>query len=267
MNTAAKHATPTLTTLATVLFSTLLFAGLVSRADAASWESWQVPAVAQASSWCCMVWEQGSKARASDCNLDAPHTGFSSDREHVSGHEQSVRIYVKRDQGKAVDVRVYGSACPVRTQAELIDLGPRSGADSVRSLDALRTLGTLKRERIMAAIGAHSDPSALQQLSLDSRSPDAQTRRDALFWIAQLQGERGRDVILAALAVERSADVRKHAVFALSQLPGELATQTLIALLEQRTQPRDVRAEALFWLSQQESAAAQTYLASVLDPQ
>jgi HEAT repeat protein len=70
--------------------------------------------------------------------------------------------------------------------------------------------------------------------------------------------------IFAALRKEPEEDVRERAVIALSRLPDERATRALIAVAEDRSQSRELRKRAVFWLSQSETDAAQTYLEQVL---
>ena len=70
--------------------------------------------------------------------------------------------------------------------------------------------------------------------------------------------------IAAALRRETDGGVREQAIFALSQLPDERATRALIRVAEDKSLPREERKRAVFWLSQSDSSAAQSYLEEVL---
>jgi HEAT repeat protein len=57
---------------------------------------------------------------------------------------------------------------------------------------------------------------------------------------------------------------RRDAIIALSRLPDEREARALVTLEEDRSQSRDLRKRAVFWLSQSDSDAAQTCLEPIL---
>jgi hypothetical protein len=59
-------------------------------------------------------------------------------------------------------------------------------------------------------------------------------------------------------------ELRKDAIFAMSQLQGERAVDALFAVLRNRQLPQGVREQALFWLAQSDSDRAFEYLDRLL---
>lgn len=101
-------------------------------------------------------------------------------------------------------------------------------------------------------------------IRLGNTDRDAEVRGQAWFWLAQTGVPEAENAIFAALRKETDDDVRERAIIALSQLPDARATKALIAIAEDRSQSREQRKRAVFWLSQSESDAAQSYLEQVL---
>jgi hypothetical protein len=102
----------------------------------------------------------------------------------------------------------------------------------------------------------------LLDLAKADRSPDI--RAKAWFWLAEIDAPDIEREIIAALPGLRSEEEQKGAVFALSQLPTARSVPALIGVVEQKSLPRRVRKDALFWLGQSQSDQAQRYLATVL---
>lgn len=105
------------------------------------------------------------------------------------------------------------------------------------------------------------NPALIRQGQQD---PSSTVRSQAWFWLAQTGAAEAEAAIASALKAEKNAEVRHQAIFALSQLPEARAAPALGRVLEDRRLSLDDRKQALFWLSQSESAVAQRYLAEVL---
>ncbi|MBL8513641.1 MAG: HEAT repeat domain-containing protein [Betaproteobacteria bacterium] len=86
--------------------------------------------------------------------------------------------------------------------------------------------------------------------------PAPKVRAQAWFWLAQTKAPQTEAAIGQALDEERDGHVREQAVFALSQLGDERGARALIALLENRRLPHDIRKRAVFWLGQSNSDTA-----------
>ncbi|HVF16660.1 MAG TPA: HEAT repeat domain-containing protein [Steroidobacteraceae bacterium] len=92
----------------------------------------------------------------------------------------------------------------------------------------------------------------------------ARVRTQAWFWLAQIGASETEAAIGSALKTETDDSVRNQAVFALSQLPDERAVRALIGVAEDSSLAREDRKQAIFWLAQEESDAALTYLDRVI---
>lgn len=101
-------------------------------------------------------------------------------------------------------------------------------------------------------------------IRLGNSDRDTEVRAQAWFWLAQKGAADAESAIFAALRKETDADVRERTIIALSRLPDARATRALIAVAEDRSMSRELRKRAVFWLSQSDSDAAQTYLEQIL---
>ncbi|MGQ0802084.1 MAG: HEAT repeat domain-containing protein [Pseudomarimonas sp.] len=95
-------------------------------------------------------------------------------------------------------------------------------------------------------------PAALRTLATDHSH--ASTRSEALFWLAQKPDPQAEAILRQAMRNDPDEDVRRKAVFATSQLPAERAIPILRALVEEKSESRELRKEALFWLAQIDDA-------------
>lgn len=122
------------------------------------------------------------------------------------------------------------------------------------------------REHAAFAISQTESPRAAADLiRLGNTDKDDHVRAQAWFWLAQTGASEAENAIAAALRKDKDEHVRDQAIFALSQLPDERASRALIAAAEDRSLPREQRKQAVFWLSQSTSDAAQAYLEKVLE--
>lgn len=121
------------------------------------------------------------------------------------------------------------------------------------------------REHAAFSLSQSAAPRAAADLiRLGNTDRDSEVRGQAWFWLAQMGAPDAENAIFAALRKETDDEVRERAIIALSQLPDARATRALIAIAEDRSQSREQRKRAVFWLSQSESDAAQSYLEQVL---
>ena len=121
------------------------------------------------------------------------------------------------------------------------------------------------REHAAFALSQSKAPRASADLiRLGNTDRASEVRAQAWFWLAHLGAPDAESAIFAALKKETDDDVRERAIIALSQLPDERAAKALITIAEDRSQSREQRKRAIFWLSQSDSDAAQSYLEQVL---
>ncbi len=224
------------------------------------WSSWEVAAVDAAPDWCCWssTWSRGTTS-AKPCRLDSDRDNYGN-RDHQT--TDAVRIYARTASGKVDRLRVFSASCPVEAATPIKDLGSIAEDTSARWL-----IGHVKQngDDGVPALAMHRGDVARDGLAAIARTDArAETRKAALFWLAQMGAPEAESAIVASIRKEPDDEVREQAIFALSQLPDERAPRALIAVVEDRSLSREERRQALFWLAQSESAAAQAYLDRVL---
>ena len=121
------------------------------------------------------------------------------------------------------------------------------------------------REHAAFSLAQSEAPRATADLiRLGSTDRDAEVRAQAWFWLAHTAVPEAESAIFTALRKETDAEVRERAILALSRLPDERAAKALVSIAEDRSQSRELRKRAVFWLSQSDSDAALRYLDQVL---
>jgi hypothetical protein len=121
------------------------------------------------------------------------------------------------------------------------------------------------REHAAFSLAQSEAPRATADLiRLGNTDRAAEVRAQAWFWLAHTAAPEAESAIFTALRRETDADVRERAILALSRLPDERAAKALLTIAEDRSQSRELRKRAVFWLSQSDSDAALTYLEQVL---
>lgn len=233
------------------------------------WSSWEVAAVDDAPAWCC--WGSGRAARDgswTSCKLDSDQGGFGSRDDETT---DTVKIYARTTGGKVDRLRTLSATCPVEAATPIRDLGTVTQDDSARWLIDLAKQadpGTVKRQRIgddvLAALAVHRGNLARDALAGMARN-DArrQTRKQAVFWLAQVRGSEGADITSSVMFNDKDPDVREHAAFALGQSKSPRVAADLIKL-GNTDQAGDVRAQAWFWLAQNGAPEAESAILAAL---
>ncbi len=100
-------------------------------------------------------------------------------------------------------------------------------------------------------------------ISLARDGANANTKGNALFWLAQRAGARAVGQITAAIENDPDTKVKEKAVFALSQLPKDEGVPLLIQQARTNKNPA-VRKQAMFWLGQSKDARALRFFEEIL---
>lgn len=219
------------------------------------WSSWQVAAVDAAPDWCC--WSDSSNFRnapQTPCRLDRKSNGFGSRNDATT---DVVRIYARTAGGRVDRLRVFSATCPVETATPISNLGTVAQDDSARWLmdlakqqnDGAGTRSHVKDDDVLAALAMNRGDLARDGLAGIARN-DARvaTRKQAVFWLAQLRGREGADITSSVMFNDKNADVREHAAFALGQSKSPRVAADLIRL-GNTDRDSEVRAQAWFWLA------------------
>ena len=237
------------------------------------WTSWQVAAVDDAPDWCC--WNEGSwsngrnssSAPRTPCRLDSRQQGFGS-RDDAS--TDNVRVYAQTAGGRIDRLRVFSATCPVDAATPIRDLGTVAQDDSARWLVDLikqQNNGSADKrfqEDVLAALAINRGDVARDALAGIARSDSrVETRKQAVFWLAQVRGNEGADITSAVMFNDKNADVREHAAFALGQSRSPRVAPDLIRLANTDREP-DVRSQAWFWLAHTKAPETERAIAAAL---
>jgi len=231
------------------------------------WASWQVPAVEEAPAWCCLSWNgNGRDVSPMTCRLDrrsGANFGYGSRDNETT---DSVRVYARMAGGKVDRLHAFAAACPVETATPIHEIENVVPDDSARWLiDLVRGKSADEdlTEDALAALAMHRGKVAGDALAGMARDPRKETRKQAVFWLAQLRGAEGADITSSVMFNDKDPDVREHAAFALSETESPRATADLIRL-GNTDKDDDVRAQAWFWLAQTGAVEAEAAIVAAL---
>jgi HEAT repeat protein len=160
------------------------------------------------------------------------------------GGELQFLTDVARDEQESVEVR--------KNAVFAIGVSKDAGAlATLKSLYASVSNREVKRHIIFAAsINESKDEAVDFLIKIVSSDADAETRKQALFWLGQKAGERSLEVLGdVAKSDDTQTEVQEAAVFAISRRPKDEAIPMLINIAKTHRKA-DVRRQAIFWLSQ-----------------
>jgi hypothetical protein len=226
------------------------------------WSSWEVAAVDAAPDWCC--WSDWNSKRgtnsvsAKPCKLDGNRENYGNRDDETT---DAIRMYAHTAAGKVDRLRVFSASCPVEAATPITDLGHVSEDTSARWL-----MGRVKQdgERALTALAMHRGDIARDGLASIARTDTrAETRKEAVFWLAQVRGVEGAEITSSVMFNDKDPDVREHAAFALSQSKLPRAAADLIRL-GTTDESGKVRSQAWFWLAQMGAPEAESAIVASL---
>jgi HEAT repeat protein len=159
-------------------------------------------------------------------------------------------VEVEKSGRRIVDLDMWvGGDSRDAARTDLGAVGTREAADYLLAL-ARRTDGDFADEAIGAASLA-ADVVIWPELLDMARdeSIDTDTREGAIFWLAQLAGDRATEGLEEILRSDGDTDVKEAALFGLSQLPDGAGFDALMNVARDGDDPELVQA-SLFWLGQ-----------------
>jgi hypothetical protein len=170
------------------------------------------------------------------------------------------RIYARSTAGKVDRLQVLSPACPVVTKTPVAELTDVTADDSARWLAVKVRQGGIDSERhepLMPALAMHRGNVARVALEEFARTHARfETRRSAVFWLAQVRGAEGADIASSLMFGDANPQMREHAAFALSQSKSPRVTADLIKL-GNTDKDGHVRGKAWFWLAHTGAAEAE----------
>ena len=134
-------------------------------------------------------------------------------------------------------------------RTDLGEVGPAEAAEYLMSLTR-RVDGELADEAIGAASVAADVEiwPELLELAQDERL-DTDTREAAIFWLAELAGERATEDLERLVQSDDELEVKEAARFGLSRLPDGAGVDAMIKVARENDDPELVQA-SMFWLGQ-----------------
>lgn len=233
------------------------------------WIAYEIPLSISNATICCYTDGDYTSAGSRACNLEREGSTSMTD-EKRPGLERAGFVFLRYEEGAMSRLRIFSDDCSVdagnREVYWLADVDPEQSVAMLASgLAERRSKNRLDNERIHA-IAMHRGDGAqktLDRLALSNASDEI--RGQALFWLAQVGGQRGFETIRQVARNEKDSDrVREKAVFAITQSPVAAATDELIALAR-RAESAEIRSKALFWLGQKAGRKATAALKDAVD--
>lgn len=258
------------------LIAALAALGCVSSANAADdlerrvtasdgWVAYRVPMISDGDGPCCYSVREGAKTRKG-CDLDNRRLSFTTDdADPEVTTDGTLNVYLKVAGGKIERIRAMGASCPVKTASTIRWIDPVEPANSVTMLSSLidRKAGDSK-DHGFVAVAYHADSSALSALASRAEpSHPFKQREQALFWLGQVRGAEGANVIERYATTDPDPKLRGKALFALSQSKAPNAYANILKI-GSNDASEDVRGEAYFWLAQTEDSRAKNDIIAAL---
>jgi hypothetical protein len=255
------------------------FRALVAAQTEPAWIAYSVPVVKGDRIMCCFgsvgdAWISGNIVMTdrgdytlAGCRLEpaqegsaiGPRNPTASAPIKLEGSDQMVVLFRVAER-RVERIRMFSEDCA-------LDAGGRQvyWLENVRPADSIALLESFtapeaderrKSEGAIAAIAMHGDAAADAALErLSAPAQPASIRKKVTFWLGNMRGRRGLDLLQRVLRDDPSIDVRKGAVFGVSQSQEPDAVATLISTARAHGE-REVRGEAIFWLGQKAGAKA-----------
>ncbi|HJR59779.1 MAG TPA: HEAT repeat domain-containing protein [Vicinamibacterales bacterium] len=269
------------------------FRTLVAAQSEIAWIAYAVPVKDRERMMCCWTSADGSTffsgtMRAGDgpccgsCRIE-PSSGGTAPRPaagvasppagsqgpiKLEGSDRMVVLFRVVDR-QVERIRSYSEDCALDAGGRAVHwLEGVAPAESIALLESLVGVERDRKNRVtsaaLQAISVHSEPSAAPTIERLARShPAPAVRGDALFWLAQLAGQKVAGTITDAIDNDPDTEVKRRAVFALSQLPKDEGVPLLIQVARKNTNAA-VRKQAIFWLGQSKDPRALDFFAEIL---
>ena len=259
------------------------FRSLVNSKSEAAWIGYSIPAVEGNHHLCCYSSEDRhvpASFRHGRCQLEGSDDGmnFQTNGEKDERHKSERIVVLFRIADKSVGkIRVFSDDCELEAGGLpvfwLTDAKPKESIDLlvsfVGAIEAETKTGRRRSEAALAAIALHDEPAADVALErfVDSKRPE-EIRKNTAFWLGNLRGQKGYEILRGMLQADPSEKVREQCVFALSISKVPEAVNAMIEMARS-DKNRHVRGQALFWLSQKAGEKAAKAIADAIqnDPE
>jgi hypothetical protein len=220
------------------------------------WVAYRVPLIAGVDGPCCYSVRGSSTTKG--CDLDKRSWSTSDDDvDPAVASDEQLAVYLKVNHGRIDRIRAVAASCPVHTASTVRWIDSVDPANSVAMLSSLldRNAGD-GQDHGLIALAHHADPSALRALTARAEPKHSfKEREQSLFWLGQIRGAEGADVIQRYATTDPDSKFRAKAIFALSQSKAP-ETYSHILKIARNDTDEEVRGQAFFWMAQMEDARA-----------
>lgn len=222
------------------------------------WVAYEVPKVADSGIACCFE-SHGKHVTQPGCDLDGRSwsNGIIDDHRMLQASD-ALDIYLHVSHGQVDKVRAFSASCPVRDADKVRRLEDVAPQTSIAFL-AASTAATASEDMAdaeLSALAMHADPAATAALhDLSGQSHPRKVREQSLFWLGQMRGADGAQIVEHAATTDGDPELRAHAVFVLSEAHG-VDGYAAIHRIAQSDPSDHVREQALFWMAQTGDARA-----------
>lgn len=240
------------------------FQSLVSNQIGPAWIGYAVRAVEGHHHICCSGYTNRhvpSILQHSACKLEGPNDGMNfqvnGDKSAESKSEHILVLFRVADKSVG-KIRVFSEDCELDAGGLTVYWLPDVRApESIELLSSFVPLDEDKfrearhrSETAISAIALHADPAAERALErfIDAKQPEI-VRRNTAFWLGNVRGKNGYEILQRLVREDASDKVREHCVFALSLSKVPEAVNAMIDAARNDKSTK-VRGQALFWLSQ-----------------
>ena len=234
-------------------------------AQADGWVAWQVPKTADSGTACCFQMH-GKHVLQSGCDLEGNSWGNSDDQRAPQATGDALNVYFRVSHGKVDKVRAFSASCPVRDADKvrwLDNVAPRASVAFLAASTAATPAEDIF-DAELAALAMHAEPAATSALrDLAAQSRPRKVREQSLFWLGQMRGAEGAQIVEHAATTDADPELRAHALFVLSEAHG-VDGYAAIHRIAQSDPAGHVREQALFWMAQTGDARARNDITAAI---
>ena len=127
------------------------------------------------------------------------------------------------------------------------------------------TCEVLRKKAVFLVSQKRGDQAADILMNVARNDPSSEVREQAVFWLGQTNSERAVDILTEILDKATDPELMKKAVFSLSQTRSAKGQQAIRSLVQRSNAPKEVRADAIFWLGQRRDPDNAEFLRNQFD--
>jgi hypothetical protein len=254
------------------------FAGAASAQAGPAWIGYAVPIVEGRHRVCCSSGSDEhlpAALRHGRCRLEGSGDNMNyqtNSKDDGSESPSEIMALYRVDAKRVGKIRVFTSDCELDAGGLpvvwLTEVGARDSVAFLASFAEPAEESPTSRKLSEAAVNAiafHAGDEADAALArFAGPSRPEKLRKDTAFWLGELRGQKGYEVLRGMVRTDPADKIREQCVFALSVSRVPEAVGAMIASAREDKSPH-VRGQALFWLSQKAGEKAAKAIADSVE--